>query len=62
MVEGAGAGLMQQSGQYLASWKCLSYTYCARGRKSWLCRTHRAHRVEEDTLLEANRFEGGHHR
>jgi len=25
-------------------------------------RTYCAHRVEEDTLLEANRFEGGHHR
>jgi len=51
MVEGAGAGLMQQSGQDLASWKCFSYIYCARGGK---------YRVEEDTLLEANRFEGGH--
>jgi len=62
MVEGAGAGLMQQSGQDLASWKCFPYIYCARGGKSWLCRTYRAHRVHEDTLLEANRFEGGHHR
>ena len=65
MAECAGAGLMQQRGQDLALWKCFWYTYCARGRKSWLCRTHQAHHVEEDTLfkLEAkNRFEGGHHR
>jgi len=62
MVEGAGVGLMQQSGQDLASWKCFPYIYVARGRKSWLSRTHRAHRVEEDTLLEVNIFEGGHHR
>ena len=61
MAEGAGTGLMQQSGQDLASWKCFSYMYCARGGKSWLCRTYRAHRVDKDTLLEANRFEGGHH-
>jgi len=62
MVEDAGAGLMQQSGQDLASWKCFSYIYCARGGKSWLCRTYQAHRVEEDTLLEVNRLEGGRHR
>jgi len=62
MAESAGAGLMQLSGQDLASWKCFSYIYCARGGKSWLCRTHGAHRVEKDTLLEAHRFEGGHHR
>jgi len=62
MAEEAGAGLMQQSGQDLASWKCISYIYCGRGGKSWLCRRYRAHRVEKDTLLEANRFEGGHHR
>jgi len=62
MAEEAGAGLMQQSGQDLASWKCFPYIYCARGGKSWLCRTHPARRVEEDTLLEVNRFEGGHHR
>jgi len=61
MADGAGAGLMEQSGQDLASWKCFLYIYCARGQKSWLCRTHRARRVEEDTLLEANRSEGGHH-
>jgi len=52
MSEGAGAGLMQQSGQNLASCKCCSYICCARGGKSWLCRTHRAHRVEKDTLLK----------
>jgi len=64
MAEGAGAGFkfMQQSGQDLASQKYFSYMCCARGRKSWLCRTYHAHRVEEDTLLEVNRFEGGHHR
>jgi len=62
MADGASAGLMQQSGQDLASWKCFLYIYCARGKKSWLYRTYRAHCVEEDTLLEANRFEGGHHR
>ena len=62
MAEGAGAGLMQQSGQDLASWKCFSYMRRTRGGKSWLCRTYQAHRVEEDTLLEVNRFEGGHHR
>jgi len=63
MAEGAGAaGLMQQSGQDLASWKCFSKICCARGVKSWLCRTYGAHRVEKDTMLEANRFEGGHHR
>jgi len=60
MAEVAGAGLMQQSGQDLASWKCFSYIYCTRGGKSWLCRTYRAHHIEEDTLLESNRFEGGH--
>ena len=54
MAEEAGAELMQQSGQDLASWKCFSYIYCARGGKSWLCRTCRAHRVEKDTLLEGN--------
>jgi len=54
--------LYSKSGQNLQSWKCFSYTYCTRGGKSWLYRTHRAHRVEEDTLLEATRFEGGHHR
>jgi len=62
MAEGAGAGLMQQSGQDLASWKCSSYIDCARGGKSWLCRTFQAHRVEEDTLLEVNKCEGGYHR
>ena len=59
MAEGAGAGLMQQSGQDLASWKCFSYIYCARSGKSWLCRTYRAHRVEKDTFLEVSRFEEG---
>jgi len=54
ITEGAGAGLMQQSGQDLASWKCFSYIYCARGRKSWLCRTYQARLVEEDALLEVN--------
>jgi len=46
MAEGAGAGLMQQSGQDLASWKCFSYIYCARGGKSH-CWWYRAscHRV-----------------
>jgi len=62
MAESAGAGLMQLSGQDLASWKCFSYIYCARGGKSWRCRSHGAHRVEKDTLLEAHRFEEGHHR
>ena len=62
MADGAGAGLMQQSGQDLASQKCFLYIYCDRGEESWLCRTYRAHHVEEDTLLEANRFEGGHDR
>jgi len=63
MAEGTGAGLMQQGGgQDLASWKCFLYIYCARGKKSWLCRTYQAHRVEDDTLLEANGFEGGRHR
>jgi len=47
MREGAGAGLVQQIGQDLASCKCFSYTCCAPGGKSWLCRTHRAHRIEE---------------
>ena len=28
MEDEAGAGQMQQSGQDLASWKCLSYIYC----------------------------------
>jgi len=64
MAEGAGAGLIQQSGhwQALALWKCFSYIYCGRGGKSWLCRTYQAHRVEEDIKLEVNRFGGGHHR
>jgi len=62
MAEGAGAGLMQQSGQDLASWKCFSYIFCAQGGKFWLFRTCQAYRVEEDILLEVNRFEGGHHR
>ena len=62
MAEGAFAGLMQQSGQDLASWKCFSYIDCAPGGKSWLFRTFQAHCVEEDTLLEVNRFEGGYHR
>jgi len=62
MAEGAGVGLMHQSCQDLASWKRFSYMYCARGGKSWLCPTYQAHRVEEDILLEVNRFEGGHHR
>jgi len=61
MAEGAGAELLQ-SGQDLASWKCFSNMYGARGGKSWLCRTYGAHCVEKDTLLEANRFEGGQHR
>jgi len=42
MAEGAGAGLMQQSGQDLASWKCFSNIDCARGGKSWLCCTFQA--------------------
>jgi len=62
MAEEADAGLMQQSGQDLASWKCFPYICCARDEKSWLCRTYLARRVEEDTLLEVNRFEGQHHR
>jgi len=45
-VEGAGTGLVQQSGQDLASWKYFLYMYCARGGKSWLCRTYQAHCVE----------------
>ena len=61
MAEGAGAGLMQQSCQDLASWKCFLYICCARGGKSWLCRTYQAHRVEEVILLEVDRFEGEHH-
>jgi len=56
MAEGAGAGLLQQSGQDLASWKRLSHMCSARGGKSWLCHTYQAHRVEEDTLLEVKRF------
>jgi len=40
MADGAGAGLMQQSGQDLALWKCFSYIYYVRGGKSWLYRTH----------------------
>ena len=62
MAEGAGAGLMQQSGQDLASWKCFSYIYCARGRKYWLCCTYQVHNVEEVILLEVDRFAGGQHR
>ena len=62
MVEGAGAGLMQQSGRDLESKKYFSYIYCAAGRKSWLCRTYQVHCVEEDILLDVDRFEGGHHR
>ena len=62
MADGTGVGLMQQRGQDLALLKCFSHIYCARGGKSWLCCTHQAHSVEEDTLLEAKRFEGGHHR
>jgi len=42
MVEGAGAGLTQQSGQDLASQKCLYYICWAGGRKFWLCGTYRA--------------------
>jgi len=61
MVDEASAGLMQQSGQDLESWKCFSYISCARGGKSWLCCTCPARRVEEDILLEVNRFEGGRH-
>jgi len=57
MAEEVGAGLMQQSGQDLASWKCFSYIYCARGGISWLCRTYPARHAEEDSLLEMNRFE-----
>jgi len=59
-MKGAGAGLMQQSGKDLASWKCFTYIYCARGGKSWLCRTYEAHCTEEVILLEVVRFEGGH--
>ena len=55
MEEVAGAGFIQKSIQDLASWQCFLCIYCARGGKSWLCRTHRAHRVEEDTF-EANRY------
>jgi len=53
---------MQQSGQDLALWKCFLYIYCARGGKSWLCRTYQAYHVEEGIVLEVNSFEGGHHR
>jgi len=62
MAEGASAGLMQQSGQDLASWKHFSYIYCPRGRKSWLRGTYQADRVNEDILLEVNISEGGQHR
>jgi len=62
MVEGAGAGLMQQSGQDLASWKSFLYIYCVRCGKSWLYGTYQALCVEEDILLDVDRFEGGHHR
>jgi len=62
MTDGTGTGLMQQSGQDLASWKCFLHIYCARGKKSCLYCTYQARRVEEDTLLEANRFEGEYHR
>ena len=57
MADEAEAGLTQLSGQDLASWKCFSYICCTTGGKSWLCCTYRAHRVEKDILLEANRFE-----
>jgi len=40
MVEGAGAGLMQQNGQDLASWKRFSYIYCARGGPEILAVPH----------------------
>jgi len=59
MADGAGAGLMQQSGQDLASQKCFLYIYCDRGEESWLCRTYRAHSVEEDTLLEVTDLKEG---
>jgi len=62
MVEGAGAGLTQQSGQDLASWKCFSYIYCDRCGKSWLCSTYQVLCVEVDILLDVDRFEGGRHR
>ena len=56
MAEGAGAGLMQQSSQDLASWKYFSYIiYCARGGKSWPYRTYQSHHAEEDILLEMKR-------
>ena len=54
MVEGAGVGLMQQSCQDLALWKCFSYICCAQGGKSWLCRTFHARHVEKDILLEVD--------
>ena len=61
MLEGAGAGLLQQSGQDLASWEYFPYIYCARGEKSCLCGTYQAHCIEEDILLDVDSFEGGHH-
>jgi len=61
MSDEAGGGQMKQSGQDLASWKSFSYIYCTWGGKSWMCPTYRAHRVEKDILLKANRFEVGHH-
>jgi len=51
IADGAGALVMQQSGQDSASWKYFIYICCAPGEKSWLCRTHQAH-GEDDTFLQ----------
>jgi len=40
MAEGAGARLLQQNGQDLASWKRFSYIYCARGGPEILAVPH----------------------
>jgi len=42
MVQGAGAGLMQQSGQDLASWKCF-YTYVVLEAENPGCVAHIKH-------------------
>ena len=62
MAEEVGAGLMQQSGQDLASSKRILYMYCAGGGKSWLCGTYQARRVEKRSFSKVSRFDGGHHR
>jgi len=56
----AGAGLMQQSGHDLASWKCFLCIYCARGRKSWLCRTYQAHSVEPSAIALLHQLKRTH--